>query len=427
MNASGEKIDFLIEHGLSFQNIQGYAKDGISLDDLYQAARDMVECGEPIPPPSSREPEEAAGGLQPLSVTTAQELQAAKLPPVQFLVDGILPCGTGLLTAASKIGKSWLVLDLGLCLAAGSPFMGYPVTPCGVLYLALEDSLHRLQSRMNQILDGRPAPERFYFATEAPKLDGGLLDTLYDHLMKYPDTKLVIIDTLQKIRGRSLPRESSYAQDYREMEIVKGFMDRYGVSALFVHHNRKMKDDDDPFNMISGTNGIMGAADTIWTITKAKRADEEATLHIIGRDVEQSDTVIRFDKDTWTWKPIGGAAWLAEQRARQAYDSSPIVRTIKKLLEQSPARRWDGTAKDLLEAGKYIARTYLAVNSHKLGHEIKSLERPLFDYDGIVHAVRSHGNAGKKHSFYYQDLGELEELPEEEQLPIEFQEENENV
>ena len=53
MNASGEKIDFLIEHGLSFQNIQGYAKDGISLDDLYQAARDMVECGEPIPPPSS--------------------------------------------------------------------------------------------------------------------------------------------------------------------------------------------------------------------------------------------------------------------------------------------------------------------------------------------------------------------------------------
>ena len=188
-----------------------------------------------------------------------------------------------------------------------------------------------------------------------------------------------------------------------------------------------MKDDDDPFNMISGTNGIMGAADTIWTITKAKRADEEATLHIIGRDVEQSDTVIRFDKDTWTWKPIGGAAWLAEQRARQAYDSSPIVRTIKKLLEQSPARRWDGTAKDLLEAGKYIARTYLAVNSHKLGHEIKSLERPLFDYDGIVHAVRSHGNAGKKHSFYYQDLGELEELPEEEQLPIEFQEENENV
>ena len=164
MNASGEKIDFLIEHGLSFQDIQGYIKSGISLDDLYQAARDMVERGEPIPPPSSREPEEAAGGLQPLSVTTAQELQAAKLPPVQFLVDGILPCGTGLLTAASKIGKSWLVLDLGLCLAAGSPFMGYPVIPCGVLYLALEDSLHRLQNRMNQILDGRPAPERFYFA-----------------------------------------------------------------------------------------------------------------------------------------------------------------------------------------------------------------------------------------------------------------------
>ncbi len=333
----------------------------------------------------------AADSPQQLQVISAPELQRANLPPVKFLIEGILPDGTSLLTAASKIGKSWMVLDIGLCQAAGRPFMGHKTNQCGVLYLALEDSLHRLQNRMNKILNGTPAPSQFYFTTEAPKLDNGLLDTLDDHLKKHPDTKLIIIDTLQKVRGQSLPREASYAQDYREMETIKGFMDKRGVSVLFVHHNRKMKDDDDPFNMISGTNGIMGAADTIWTITKAHRADDEATLHITGRDVEQSDTVIRFDKGEWRWKKVGSADWLAEQRARLEYDGSPIVKTIKKLLEQSPEHRWDGTAKELLEAGKYIARTYIAADTQRLGYEIKALDKPLFDYDGIVHSTGKNG------------------------------------
>ena len=357
---------------------------------------------------------------------SAPDLQRAQLPPVKYLVDGLLPEGTSILTAASKVGKSWMVLDLGLCIAAGESFLGRPTTKTGTLYLALEDSLNRLQNRMDKVLGGKPPPPLFCFTTEAPKLDDGLLDVLEDHLKKYPDTRLLIVDTLQKVRGQALPREGPYAQDYREMETLKGFMDKRGVSVLFVHHNRKMKDDGDPFNMISGTNGLMGAADTIWTITKANRADEEATLHVTGRDVAQSDTVIRFDKSSWTWKPMGSADWLAEQRARLAYDGSPIVKTIKKLLDQSPGHRWDGTAKDLMEAGKYITRTYLAADNQKLGYAIRDLEKPLFDFDGIVHAVGGNGSGGKKHSFYYQDLGQFEELPEveQEELPLEFREED---
>lgn len=165
----------------------------------------------------------------------------------------------------------------------------------------------------------------------------------------------------------------------------------------------------------------------IWTITKANRADEEATLHVTGRDVAQSDTVIRFDKSSWTWKPMGSADWLAEQRARLAYDGSPIVKTIKKLLDQSPGHRWDGTAKDLMEAGKYIAMAYLATDNQRLGYAIRDLEKPLFDYDGIVHATsKTNGTGGKKHSFYYQDLGQFQDMPEgeQEELPLEFREED---
>lgn len=352
-----------------------------------------------------------------LNVISAPDLQRANLPPIRFLVTDILPEGTNMVTAASKVGKSWMVLDAGLCIASGAPFMGHATNQCGVLYLALEDSLTRLQDRMNKVLSGRPAPHQFYFTTDAPPLDDGLLDVLDDHMRQHPDTRLVIIDTLQKVRGQALPREQAYAQDYREMGTIKAHMDKKRVTVLFVHHNRKMKDDDDPFNMISGTNGIMGAADTIWVLTKDKRIDDTATLHITGRDVSQSDTVVKFNKEIWRWEAIGNADWLEERRARLEYDGSPIVKTIKKLLDQSPEHRWDGKAKDLMEAGKYIARTFLAPNVTKLGHAIKALDKPLFDFDGIIHTTTRDGNAGNKHHFYYQDLGQFEEV-ESEELPF---------
>lgn len=359
-----------------------------------------------------------SGKVKQISTISAPDLQKVDLPPVTFLIDTMLPEGTSILSAASKIGKSWMVLHAGLCIAAGVPFMGHQTTQSGVLYLALEDSLSRLQDRMHKILNGRPAPPRFFFATEAPTLDNGLLDALDGHVRQCPDTKLIIIDTLQKIRGQALPREPAYAQDYREMGTIKEHMAKKGVSVFFIHHNRKMKDEDDPFNMISGTNAIMGAADTIWVITKGKREEQEATLHITGRDVQQTDTAIRFDKDSWMWQSMGAADWLAEQRARLEYNQSPIVKTIKKLLSQNPDGRWDGTASELMDAGKYIARTHLAPTAQKLGYALKNLDKPLLDYDGILHVAPSNGTGGKKHYFYYQNLDQFEELSEQEELPF---------
>ncbi len=348
-------------------------------------------------------------------IISALELQKADLPPIQFLIEGILPVGTSLITAAPKIGKSWMVLDLGLCIAAGKPFMEHPTHQCGVLYLALEDSLSRLQERMNSILKGEAAPKQFYFVTEAPKLDNGLLDMLEGYFRKHPDIKLVIIDTLQKIRGQALPRESAYAQDYREMETLKAFFDKRGISSKFVHHVRKMGDDNDPFNMISGTNGIMGAADTAWVITK-KRLDQEATLHITGRDVEQSDTIITFDRGDHRWKPVGPAALIDAQRAEMQYESSPVVKTIRELLRQSKDGEWKGTAKDLLAEGKRICKRPISISAQKLGYELRELDAQLLERDGIVHQKASHGNAGNKHHFFFQHW--TDEADQQELLPL---------
>ena len=363
------------------------------------------------------EPGDKPTGKPRIVTISAPDLQKADLPPTQYLVKGFLPEGSGLISAASKVGKSWMVLDMGLSIAAGKPFMGHETVKCGVLYLALEDSLSRLQDRMNKILKGEPAPPLFHFTTEAPTLDNGLLDALDDHFKAHPETKLVIIDTLQKIRGQAIGRETQYAQDYRETGQIKKFMDDRGKSVFFVHHNRKMKDDDDPFNMISGTNGIMGAVDTSMVLMKQKRSDKTAVLSITGRDIPEKNTEVSFNVEQWRWEALGDADLLAEQRARLEYQNSPIVKTIKKLLGQSPEGRWSGTATELLDAGKYIAQTYLAPTATKLGHALKPLDKPLFEYDNIIHSATGNGNAGKKHHFYFADIPQLAE-PDEKQLEM---------
>lgn len=134
-----------------------------------------------------------------LSVISAVELQQKEIPPARFVVVDFLPQGLSLLASPPKYGKSWFVLDLCLSVAAGTPFLGRDTVKSGCLYLALEDSQRRLQDRMNKVLDGKTAPQGFYFATSALDIGEGLLEQLEGHMAAHPDTGLIVIDTLQKV------------------------------------------------------------------------------------------------------------------------------------------------------------------------------------------------------------------------------------
>lgn len=344
-----------------------------------------------------------------LETITAADLQQKDLPSIKFIVDRLLSVGLNILASPPKYGKSWMVLALCLAVASGGRFLGYTTNQCGCLYLALEDSQRRLKTRMNKLLAGKTAPAGFHFATMANPIDGGLFDELGDFLKMHPDTGLIVVDTLQRVRGASHGKEGAYAADYREVGALKAFADQHNVALLLVHHLRKMKDDGDPFNMISGTNGIMGAADTTMVLTKEKRGDSNATFSVVGRDVESSDTVLRFNKDTCYWENLGDADWFAEQQARQEYQESPLVKTIKKLVEQSP-EEWEGTAQQLLEAGRFIARTSLANSPKALSNKLRDMANLLLDNDGIVYERKSNGSGGGKHRFYYNTIPQFEEL-----------------
>ena len=226
------------------------------------------------------------------------------------------------------------------------------------------------------------------------------MEQLENYVISHKETGLIVIDTLQKVRAPSSGKENQYSADYRETACLKRFADRHNICLLLVHHLRKMSDDTDPFNRISGTNGIMGAVDTAMVLSREKREDTKTTLSITGRDIESSETILEFDKNQYKWCVLGDSEKIRAQQAFQDYNNNPIVMTIKKLLVQSPTG-WSGTMQDLLEAGKVLCNTYLDYTTRGLSSKVKSLDKQLYDYDNIIHSRVKHGTGGGKHKFYY--------------------------
>ena len=180
---------------------------------------------------------------------------------------------------------------------------------------------------------------------------------------------------------------------------LKQFADEHNLSIFLVHHTRKMKDDD-PYNMISGTNGIMGATDTTFVITKNKRTDETAVMNITGRDVEQNDFVIRFDKVDFRWRIAGTLTEINMREEKSRYDSSPIVHTISSLLKHNGNHQWTGNSKRLIDEARKMGIT-IPHTSKQVGNEIDDLTPLLFRYDKIIYKLRSNGTGSRIHHFEY--------------------------
>lgn len=337
------------------------------------------------------------------NVYSAAELGEMLLPPLRYIVEGMLPMGMGVLVAKPKIGKSWMVLDLCLAAARGEPFLGSPTSPHGALYLALEDGKSRMQTRLRKLTAGRPLPQNLHIQFTAPRLDEGLLDELGAFLDEHPDVHLVCIDTLSKIKPKGKPFENAYDADYAYMGQLKQFADSRGICVLLVHHTRKSKSLDDSFDNINGSTGIMGAADFTVVLDKRSRMDDEASFILTGRDIEQQERVIRFEKASCRWVMQGTAAELAAQRRVAEYEESPITQTLRTLLLQGDGH-WSGNAQALLQMGQRYAHTELAPSSQALSKAIAEMEPLLWERDAIKHWVPRNGTAGKQHVFRMQRL-----------------------
>lgn len=274
-----------------------------------------------------------------MKTVTMQELYQdiySKKPPV---IEGLLYQGTYLFVGSPKIGKSFFMAQLAYHVSTGTTLWDYPVKKGTVLYLALEDDYRRLQERMYRMF-GTDSTENLYFSVSSKPLGNGLTDQLSGFIREHPDTTLVIIDTLQKIR--EVDSDSySYAKDYEIINQLKQFSDSWGICLLLVHHTRKQKSSDN-FDMISGTNGLLGCADGAFMLCKENRTSNKATLEISGRD--QQDQKIHLIRDEeklcWNFEKAETELWKEPPE--------PLLECIANLVtEENPT--WQGTATELIE------------------------------------------------------------------------------
>ena len=231
---------------------------------------------------------------RPLVTVDGRALMDRPLEPPNFVVDTLISQGLHILAGSPKVGKSWLALWLAVTVAKGEPVWGMSVKQGTTLYLCLEDSVLRIQNRLFEITED--APDSVHFCTECAPIGQGLEEQVEGFLVAHPDTVLVLVDTLQMVRP---VHDATYANDYRDLSVLKRLADKHGIAILLIHHLRKEKADD-VFHRISGTTAISGAVDSSFTLVEDKRGSGKAKLSCIGRDIEYRElTLERNAENVW--------------------------------------------------------------------------------------------------------------------------------
>jgi hypothetical protein len=242
-----------------------------------------------------------------LETISADKLAAMDLPPVKYIVQGYIAEGLTVLAGRPKVGKSWMALGLALAVASpdGHAFGSIPVEQGDVLYLALEDNKRRLKRRLNQMLPSGSVPDRLEITLSCPRLDRGGIEMIKRWIERHPSARLIVIDVFKKVRPEPRDKDSLYDGDYRAIEPLKQLADERGIAIVVLHHTRKMPADD-PFDTVSGSTGLTGAADTVLVLAGDPRGG--TTLYGRGRDIEEIETAVQFDRLYGSWTILGSAS-----------------------------------------------------------------------------------------------------------------------
>ena len=276
-----------------------------------------------------------------MPVVSMEDIYGMVFSPKEWIIKGILRSGLYILAGAPKVGKSFLVGQIAYHVSTGRPLWGYPVHRSPVLYMALEDDHQRLQERMFRMF-GVESTKDLYFSISAKNLREGLEEQIAGFVKDHPGTRLIIIDTLKKIRPGD-DDTYSYARDYADMTQLKKIADDNGICLLLVHHTRKKEDESDAFNTVSGTNGLTGAADGSFIFAKKRRTDSDAVLQFTGRDLQDQIFYLSKNRETLTWE-------LDSVEVEDFTPSpDPVLIAVSQIVT-ADTPQWSGSPTELAEA-----------------------------------------------------------------------------
>jgi len=216
----------------------------------------------------------------------ADEILKTEMPPLYWIVHGLLPEGFSVLGGRQKLGKTTLAQAMAAAVAMGVSAFGRPAAERGdVLYIDLENGRRRVRNRLLKALELDPDAKLDFLAYwfSCAKLDGGLIEQLEEWRLSCSNPRLVVIDVLQAIKPAGRANRTAYENDYDIWRPLKKWAEKTGVAVLGLHHTRKQLSED-PLESLSGSNGLSACADTC-LILDLKAGSR--TLYIRGRDVEE--------------------------------------------------------------------------------------------------------------------------------------------
>jgi hypothetical protein len=237
----------------------------------------------------------------PLETYTANQLMRKRFSRLRWAVEPFLPEGVTLIAGKPGIGKSYFALNLALAVATGGKALGSLSVEQGpVLYLGLEDSERRMQERIAcEWEDEAEWPDDLHFVHEnVPRIDTGLLQCLEDWLTDHQRARLVVIDMLAEIRPPRRTNGDWYAEDMALGHALSRLAHRYHIAILVLHHTNRLRNADDPLDMVNGTTGLTGGADVKAVLLRG-HGECDAILALRGRDVPEQKVALKFHEGDW--------------------------------------------------------------------------------------------------------------------------------
>jgi hypothetical protein len=330
----GINTDYVLDRVKTFLRLQSLKKTILESAELIESRQHLAieevegKWNKHLHVEFDKHPQKKSAGI-----ITARTLETMTYRPKKCVVPDVLVEGVTIFAGKPKIGKSWLMLGVAVAVSVGGDTLGGIHCKQGdVLYCALEDNERRLQSRLRKMGIERWS-KYLQFLCEMPRLDEGGLDLIRDWVKEAKRPRLVIIDTLKRVRSHRLIKgqnESQYDIDYDSIAQLQTLASECGIAMVLVHHQRKM-DAEDPFDTISGTFGLTGAADSIVIL---QRESGGFILRARGRDITELEKAVVFSKETCHWKITGEA-----EQVRRSQERVAITQAMRELNEPASTQK----------------------------------------------------------------------------------------
>ena len=303
-------------------------------------------------------------------IYNASDLETRDLKRPQMIVENLLPVGLTILAGSPKLGKSWLVLGLSCSVANGTDFLHHPTTQGDVLLLDLEGSPFRIKERLEQA--GLGFPDYLKICHDTPKLDAGFMDFLENWWTCAACPRLIIIDTVVKVRGNGKgSSKNAYEADSEMFSPLQRFALEKGISIVAVTHLRKTNHfngtTEDWIERVTGSMGLTGVSDNIWGLFR-QRGSNSAILRTTSRDVDAGDFILIFNDGCWKF--------VSDDINKYEFENRPLVQFLKSI------DVWNGVASDLCR--KYM--DYCHENS--LAHGLSETQ-PIVSFGKQMRKVQS--------------------------------------